>query len=47
MYHLKFKATRLKSDELFCSLVFDEIVLEPAIAYNIKEDVVYGFENFG
>jgi len=45
--HLTIQASKLKPNDRLCSLVFDEMALEPATEYNIKEDLVYGFEHFG
>ena len=45
--NLTHQATRLKPNDRLCSLVFDEMAIAPATAYNIKDDMVYGFENFG
>lgn len=38
---------KLKPNDSLCSLVFDEIAIEPATEYNIKEDFIFSFENFG
>jgi len=45
--NLTHQATQLKPNDRLCSLVFDEMAIAPATAYNIKDDMVYGFENFG
>lgn len=40
-------AFKLKHNDRLCSLIFDEMAIEPDLSYCKKEDTIYGFENFG
>ncbi|KAF2896293.1 hypothetical protein ILUMI_09883, partial [Ignelater luminosus] len=37
----------LKPHEKYCSLIFDEMALQPGLQYNQKLDLAEGFENYG
>lgn len=45
--NLTHHVSKLKLNNRLCSLVFDEMAIEPDLFYCKKEDMVYGFENFG
>lgn len=45
--NLSHQASKLKPNDRLCSLIFDEMALEPSLTYSKKDDFIYGFENFG
>jgi len=45
--NLTHQASKLKPNDRLCSLVFDEMAIDPSLTYSQKNDLIFGFENFG
>lgn len=45
--YLKLVAKEVTNKDLYCSLIWDEMTIEPAVHHNFKIDGVTGFEDWG
>lgn len=46
--YLKSAANEMKDEkDLFCILLWDEMSIKSAVEYNIKKDIIIGFEDWG
>lgn len=45
--NLTHQASKLKPNDQLCSLVFDEMAIDPSLTYSQRNDLIFGFENFG
>lgn len=46
-HHLKTRVAKLKEIDKYCSLIFDEISLEPGVQYNKQLDCIEGIVDYG
>lgn len=45
--HLKNKAPKMSEKDKVCILMWDEVSIQPKITYDIRKDIICGFEDWG